>query len=340
MAGRWVKRLAKVLAYLVLALIVIAALAITFTVGWRPIIGAKARPLTDRRFEATPERLKRGEYLVRAVTGCLFCHSAQDEKSSDVPVLVGSEGAGRVFVESGKVLVVAPNITPDPETGIGKWSDDAIARAIREGISADGRPLVPIMGYEEFRPLSDEDLAAVVVYIRSLPRAHNVLPRTNLPFPLSRVIHMFPQPVTAPMPQPDLSTPVKRGEYLTQIGRCRACHTPRTPPPMIQRIVGMELAGGSVFEEGVASANITPDASGIGYYDEALFLQVLRTGHVKARRLKVMPWWEYRNMTDEDLKSVFAYLRTVKPVQHRVDNREPPTLCRLCRHKHGFGDRN
>lgn len=339
MAGRWGKRLVKVLAYLVLALIVIAALAITFTVGWRPVIGAKARPLTARRFEATPERLKRGEYLVHGVLGCTFCHSAQDEKSPGAPVMVGSEGAGRVFLERGKFRVVAGNITPDPETGIGKWSDDAIARAIREGISADGRPLFPIMGYQEYRHLSDEDLASVVVYIRSLAPARNVLPRTNLPFLLTRLVHAIPQPVTAAVPQPEVSTPAKRGEYLAQIGACHGCHTPTAPPPAVKPISGMELSGGNVFE-GVASANITPDASGIGYYDEALFLEVMRTGHVKARSLKVMPWFVYRNMTDDDLESVFAYLRTVKAVQHRVDNGEPPTLCKLCRNKHGLGDRN
>ena len=67
----------------------------------------------------------------------------------------------------------------------------------------------------------------------------------------------------------------------------------------------------------------------------------MRTGYVKARQLKPpMPWWVYRNMTDEDLKSIFAYLRTVKAVAHRVDNSEPPTFCRVCRQKHGAGDKN
>ena len=92
---------------------------------------------------------------------------------------------------------------------------------------------------------------------------------------------------------------------------------------------------------GVFSANITPDASGIGYYDETLFIQVMRHGSVRARKLSSsMPWWTYRNMTDDDLKALFAYLRTVKPVHHLVDNTEPPTQCKLCGQKHGLGERN
>jgi hypothetical protein len=82
----------------------------------------------------------------------------------------------------------------------------------------------------------------------------------------------------------------------------------------------------------VASANITQDTSGISYYDEAPFIQTMRTGYVKARELNpIMPWWHFRNLADDDLKAMFAYLRTLKPVKHRVDNTEPPTFCKSCR---------
>ena len=80
--------------------------------------------------------------------------------------------------------LTAPNLTPDPETGIGRVSDDAIARAIREGVGADGRALFALMPYEEYRRIPDEDVAAIVVYLRSLPPVRNPLPRTALPFPL------------------------------------------------------------------------------------------------------------------------------------------------------------
>ena len=337
MAKSWGKRLAKITGYVILVLLVLAALALTFTVGWRPVIGAKKRPLTSHKFETTPERMRRGEYLVHGVIPCMECHSKYDEKANP-PVLLSKEGAGAVLYEEGSFRFVAPNITSDSETGLGKWSDDAIARAIREGIATDGHALLPVMPYELFRRMSDEDLASVVVFLRSLPPVHSELPPTKIPFLFTRLIQAVPRPVTEPVREPDLSAPAKYGAYLAKIGTCSDCHTPLNPK--FQPIPGMELAGGNQISA-VASANLTPDTSGIGYYDEALFIQAIRTGYVRARKLSpAMPWWVFRNMTDNDLKAVFAYLRTLKPVHHLVDNTEPPTQCKLCGQKHGLGDRN
>jgi len=83
------------------------------------------------------------------------------------------------------------------------------------------------------------------------------------------------------------------------------------------------------------------DPSGIGYYDQAMFIRVMRTGRVGARKLyPIMPWGHFRKMTDEDLKAIFAFLKTQPRVQHIVDNTEPLTLCRRCLQRHGGGDRN
>ena len=100
------------------------------------------------------------------------------------------------------------------------------------------------------------------------------------------------------------------------------CHTPEDQ--MHRPARGMEFAGGKRVEGFPArSANLTPDPSGISYYDEELFLRVMRTGRVGARALNPqMPWWVFRNMSDDDLKSIFAYLRTVKPIRNRIDNSE------------------
>jgi mono/diheme cytochrome c family protein len=281
--------------------------------------------------------MQRGDYLVHAVMHCMGCHSKFDLKA-DPPDLASTEGSGQVLFEEGGLRIIAPNITSDPETGIGKWSDDAIARAIREGIAVDGSTLFPAMPYEHFRDLSDEDLASIVVFLRSLPPTHSEQPPNKIPFPISRFIQGVPEPVTEAVPEPDMSTPVKRGAYLVKMATCTDCHTPRDPK--FNPISGMEMAGGNPME-GVYSANITPDASGIGYYDEAQFVQTIRTGSVRARKLKpIMLWWMFRNMTDDDLKAVFAYLRTLKPVHHLVDNTEKPAQCKLCGQKHGLGDRN
>ena len=111
-----------------------------------------------------------------------------------------------------------------------------------------------------------------------------------------------------------------------------------------QRSTDIDLAGGFRLRGpwgDVSSANLTPSPSGIPYYDEQLFVDVMRTGWVKARKLsQIMPWWYYRGMTDEDLKSMFAYLRTVPAIQHRVDNTKPATECPACGLMHGAGDQN
>ena len=91
--------------------------------------------------------------------------------------------------------VVGPNLTPDVETGAGTWCDDQLARAIREGIGHDGRALFPMMPYEDFRHMSDEDLASVVVYLRSLaPAVHAELSKTEIIFPVKYLIRSVPEP--------------------------------------------------------------------------------------------------------------------------------------------------
>jgi len=333
--ARWRKILAKVFGYGLLALLVLAAVAITFTVGWTPVFGPKVRPVTDRKFEATPARLERGKYLVESRMGCIECHTPR-QPDVEPSVFTGKPGSGGVFLEDGDFRVVAPNITPDPDTGIGRWTDDEIARAIREGIAKDGHALFPIMPYEEFRRTSDEDLASIVVYIRSLQPVRSSLPANKIPFPLSRLINAAPQPVNRAVPEPDMNDPVKRGEYIAHLS-CVGCHTPNQHG---KALPGMEFAGGQRFTPSLASANITPDPSGITYYDEKLFIDVMRTGKVKVRQLHVMPWWVFAKMTEDDLMAIYAYLRTVQPVKHRVDNTEPPSECKLCRSKHGGGNQN
>jgi hypothetical protein len=324
----------------ILAIVLVAA--ISLTVGWRPFLGPRARQLTDRKFESTPERLARGRYLANSVSGCIHCHSEHDWKSPGGPVVESKLGAGQVFpVADLPGTVVAPNLTPDSATGAGTWSDDQLARSIREGIGHDGRTLFPLMPYEHFRSMSDEDLASVVVYLRSLQPVQNSLPRTEIVFPVKYLIRNAPQPVTSPVPANSSTNPVKRGEYLVGISGCSDCHTLQQRG---QPNVALAFAGGFELKGPfgtVTTANITPDPSGISYYDENVFVQTMRTGKVGSRPLSpIMPWITYRNMTDDDLKAEFAYLRTLKPVHHRVDNTLTPTACKICQGKHGAGDQN
>jgi mono/diheme cytochrome c family protein len=335
-------RAGKIAGWTFLVVVALLLAGISLTIGWRPFLGPRTRPVTPKAFDRTPERLDRGRYLAEGVSGCVFCHSDHDWTQRDLPTPPGHRGAGMIFpLKDLPGRLVAPNITPDTETGIGNWTDDEIARAIREGVDRDGRTLFPLMPYQRFHDMSDEDLASVVVYLRSLAPVHSALPQTQIIFPVRYLIRGAPEPLTAPVPPPDSSTPAKRGAYLVQIAGCADCHTPQKNGAPLD---GLDFAGGFNLEGPwghVASANITPDASGIPYYDSELFTQVLRTGYVKARAINpIMPWPAYRNMTDRDLSDMFAYLQTLKPVRHHVDNSEPGALCKLCGTVHGGGGTN
>ena len=212
------KKLEILLAWMFVALAAVVVAGITFTIGWRPFIGPRARPLTARGFESTPARQARGKYFVTAVTHCMGCHAEHDWTAHDAPILPNTVGAGQDMTVlkglPGKVF--APNITPDPETGAGEWTDDQLARAIRKGIGHDGRALFPFMPYDGFRVLSDEDLGSIIVYLRSLPAVRKHRPATRLIFPVNYLIRSVPEPLDAPIPEPDLSTPERRGANWTK----------------------------------------------------------------------------------------------------------------------------
>ena len=336
-------RLGKGLSLGLLALLVLVACSITFTIGWRPFIGPKARPLTDRKFDSTPQRLERGKYIATALSGCVYCHSPHDWKATDTPINAGMVGSGDVQPYTDLPgRIVAPNLTPDKETGAGTWTDDMLARAIREGIGHDGRALFPMMPYTHYREMSDEDLASVIVYLRSLPPVRHELPKTEIIFPVKYLIRSVPEPIDSPVPDVTADAgPVKYGGHLVNMAGCGDCHTPQIQG---QNLAGMDFAGGQPFLGPwpmVASANITPDSTGIAGYTDDSFVQVIRTGAVNGQALSaIMPTMIYKNLTDTDLKAMFAYLRTVKPIQHHIDNSQPPTNCKLCRQRHGGGDQN
>ncbi len=328
------KRLGKILLVCIGAICVVLSIAITFTIGWRPFLGPKKRALTRRQFERTPERQARGRYLVQGLLGCEDCHSPKDWTQRGAPVLPGMELVGQPLpVPDFPGSISAPNLTPDAETGSGRWTDDQIARAIREGVKHDDTILFPMMPYSEYKILSDEDLASVVVYLRSITPVKNRLPATHIDFPVRYLVRSAAEPVLEPVRGPDPSDVRARGKYLVALG-C-GCHN------VVDKL---DYAGGDHLAGpwgDVTSANLTPDASGIGYFSEATFITALRTGYVGARQLNsIMPWGAFKGLSDDDLKAIFAYLRTLPPVKHRVDNTLPPTYCKLCKQKHGAGDQN
>lgn len=325
-----------------IALIVLMADPLAFPEPPRTAGARKTQPSSKFKFERTQARYERGRYLVENVVGCFDCHSQMDWKTGQ-PRPGTQGGGGQVEDDTLPFKVWAPNISPDPEAGAGKWDDEVFERALRQGIGSDGRMLFPFMPYEKLRHMADEDLASIIVYIRSIPPRRNKVPRTEWPTEMKEIFKPFPAP-TRPIGPPGSSNPVKHGEYLvTVLAGCNGCHTPADDN--LRPLRGLEFAGGAPLWGPwgrVASQNLTPDPSGIPHYDQAMFIKTMRTGAVNGVRPLnlIMPWKTFRGMTDADLKAIYAYLRSLKPVRHRVDNNEPPRFCKLCRYTHGFGEKN
>jgi mono/diheme cytochrome c family protein len=337
---------AKTVLLSLLVLVVLAVLGGLTAVGWQVVLGPNMRPLTSRTFERTPARLARGEYIVQGPAHCFHCHSEHDMTDPEAPIKPGMTGAGWHLPIPELGDVAAPNITPDPETGIGNWSDDAIARAVQEGVDVNGRALFPVMPYMMFRNLDNEDLASIVVYLRSIPPVKHEMQVTKLISPLNILVKTMPQPMASHTDEPARTSAVERGRYMVKtIAGCGDCHTPTDDKG--QPLPGLDFAGGGVFHDPtqngreVFSMNITQDPSGIAHYDENLFIQTLRTGRMGGRQLTpIMPFQNFKNMTDDDLRDMFAYLKTLPPVKHRINNTDPPEACPLCKQTHGLGSKN
>jgi mono/diheme cytochrome c family protein len=275
----------------------------------------KMRPAPEMRAPTTPEAIARGKYLAEAMTGCPACHSPVDEtRPGDFPrsdLLY----AGRVWpVDAGfPGEIVAPNITPDPETGIGRWTDGEVVRAIREGVSRDGTPLFPLMNYNEYAHLSDEDVLAIVAYLRTQKPIKRDVGRTSLNFPVNLIVRTLPRPL-AGKPAGVPAARLERGRAMIKMMLCADCHTPMDDRG--NRVTGKELAGGMAFAGPwgtVYSSNITSHPSaGIGAYSDEDLRRVFREGKNRSGRdLWVMPWSVTKNLTDEDLEALIAALREV-----------------------------
>ncbi len=279
----------------------------------------------DLKVEGTPEQIAEGEYLAEHVMVCTSCHGERDLGRFGQPLKQGSKGeGGHVWDEDIDFpgTLVASNLTP---AHLGDWSDGEIARAITDGVSKDGRPLFPIMGYTHYRHMCQEDLERIIAYVRTLPSVENDLPATSLNFPLNLIVRMIPEPSERP-PCPDAADPVARGEYLTEMAGCKTCHTRQESG---QPVEAEAFAGGFEFKlhdgYGTAvSANITPHATGIEGWTEETFVQRFK-GYTpesapieKGERQTEMPWPAYASMRDEDLKAIFAYLQTVDAVDKEV----------------------
>lgn len=275
----------------------------------------KKAPPSDK-VESTPDRVARGKYVAEHVAACFVCHSDRDFAKVSRPQKQGQQGSGGQCDEGPGYQVCPANITPAMQTGIGHWTDGEIIRAIREGIGKDGNALWSGMPYGEYRQLSDDDVQAVVTYLRSLPLVERQIPEMRVSLYLTLVNRTLPQPVEQSVVAPAKADQVAYGQYLVRVARCTNCH-------MENFAGGIELPGPNGRS---VSANITPDReTGIGSWSREQFVGRFKafatldpTAPATPGQTSEMPWTDYSGMTEEDLGAMFAFLMTVPPVSQKV----------------------
>ncbi|MFN8164588.1 MAG: cytochrome C [Bacteroidia bacterium] len=320
------KKALKIIGVLLLLVVLFAVGGIIYLNSAFPKVGAAK----EIKVEITPERLARGEYLAKNVSGCVDCHSMRDWSLYGGPRIPGTEGKGGEKFDkalAGIPGVVYPrNITP---AGIGDWTDGELLRMITTGVNKKGEAMFPIMPYMHYRNMSQEDLYSIIAYIRSLKPIENKIPDRTLEFPMNLIVKTIPEPQPESFPSiPSKSDTIAYGQYMTNAATCFDCHTKLEKGKVIP---GTEFSGGMTFcmnGNCVTSANITPDnETGIGLLSKEDFLNKFRFYRDSAAnkipvvdgKQTAMPWQFYCGMTDEDLGAIYAYLRTVPAVKHKVE---------------------
>ena len=305
-----------------LGLIVVAVVACALYVGSRQHLKFDV-PYPAVQASTDPAVIERGRYVVRNLASCGVCHGdpAQHEalaNGADVPLSGGHEWdipPGHIF---------ARNLTPDPETGLGKVPDGAIARALRQGVGPDGRALLPFM---EMQGLADDDLAAVVSYLRSIPPVRNAVPAHRYSL-LGMIVKatVLANPVGPKSPPPAVAprgATVETGRYIVEsVANCYACHTQRNMNT--GALTGPRFGGSTDYEDPVdarrtwSPPNITrePTTGHLAHFTEDAFVARFRTGRVIPS--SPMPWQGFQGMSDDDLRAVYRYLMTVPPVVRDV----------------------
>lgn len=308
------KRLAR---FFLRALVVLAVLALVLVT----VVLVRSRRTFDAPYPALqaskdPKVIARGRYIAYGAAHCVNCHTPNSQtelvKAGATPPLIG----GHVF-DGPFGTVTTPNLTPDKETGIGRYTDAELARVLRHGVRADGRAVLPFMGAQN---LSDEDLVAVISFLRSQkPVRHEVAGRKfNL---LGKAILAFAIKPIGP------SAPVRRhnpphgseesGEYMaTAVANCASCHTKRNL--LTGAFESPRFSGGMVFpldkERVIVTPNLTPAKAGrITTWSEEQF--VGRFGAGVGIPGTHMPWRQYQTLTETDVRSIYRYLRTLEPVE-------------------------
>lgn len=265
-----------------------------------------------------PAQIERGAYIF-AAADCGACHTNVKEKG---PLLAGGRPLGTPFG-----VFYSPNITPDPQTGIGRWSDADFVRALREGVSPDGAHYFPAFPYPSFTRMTEQDMLDLKAYVFSLPavvqpnRPHEI----DFPFGWRFSVWFWKQLnfTAGPfVPDPAQSAEWNRGAYLAEaLAHCGECHTPRG------WLGGLDMsaayAGTTDGPDGETVPNITPDSeTGIGTWSATDVVRLLRTGQLPDGDFVGSVMGEVvdngtSKLTDADRAAIATYLASLPPIANR-----------------------
>jgi mono/diheme cytochrome c family protein len=300
-------------------------------------LAAFAQVQWDRTFDipeprielrSDPESIDRGRYLVFGPAHCSYCHTPPDhwarlDAGEELPLI------GGYAFELPFGTLYSRNLTPDLETGIGRYTDGQLARMLRHNLRPDGRAAIPVM---EFQNMSDEDVAAVIAYLRSAPPVRHAVPDARWNIAGKALMAMMIRPSapsgTPPARSPEENPSRERGAYLANsVANCAGCHSPRSM--MDGSYTGPRFSGGMMEVDGdpthvFSVPNLTPDPA-TGYivsWTEDHFVARFRVG--KGHPGSHMPWDAFKRMSDDDLRSIYRYLMSLDP----VENATGPTLQR------------
>ncbi len=317
-------KIIKGLKITLIGLVLVIAVLLTYVKTALPNVG----PAPEIKIIASPELIARGEYLANHVMVCMDCHSKRDWTKFSGPISGTKLGCGgelfdQKFGFPGKF--VSKNITP---FSLGQWTDGEIFRAITTGVNKDNKALFPVMPYKSYAQLDEEDIRAVIAYIRTLAPVEQTNAESVPDFPMNFIINTIPSKANL-QKRPDPSNLIAYGKYITTAAACRECHTKQEKG----QYVGDEFAGGFEFDlsngKKVVSANITPHASGIGGWSKEDFVKRFKvysdSGYIlpsvdlaKKEFQTVMPWSMYTGMSTQDLEAIYTYLKSQKPSNNVV----------------------
>lgn len=306
------------LSLLTLVIIIVIGLFLYISLTWNKDFEAPYPELSASTDSAV---IARGAYLVYGPGHCAYCHISPDKiplvaSGTQVPLSGGWE------MEIPPGIFRAPNITPDKKTGIGGMSDAELARSLRYMVNHNNKFLLPVM---EFTEMSDEDITAIISFLRSQPAVENEVKPTEYSF-LGKALLAFgaltPQgPKNSPPVSVKVDSTAEYGSYIANnVANCLGCHTPRDMKT--GAFIGPAFSGGFAMPaeyeptmEGYMflTPNLTPDPqTGVMYnWDEQSFIEKFQYGRLQPG--SPMPWEAYAMMNEMELRALYRYLKSLDP---------------------------